>query len=102
MLEFAVFEFSKVIALDKMEMDKIDKTETIGQEDSGSEIKEFLQKLSSWSKERQESQRLLDNLLNSYSGRFDKDVSALKEEVRDLKAQLTVVTNERNDLQTTG
>ena len=85
-------------------MNKIDKTETMDQEDSGSEIKELLQKLSSWSKERQESQRLLDNLLNSYSGKFDKDVSgvsALKEEVRDLKAQLSLVSKQRNDLQET-
>ena len=82
-------------------MNKIDKTETMDQEDSGSEIKELLQKLSSWSKERQESQRLLDNLLNSYNGRFDKDVSALKEAVRDLKAQLSLVSKQRNDLQET-
>ena len=73
----------------------------MGQKDSGSEMKELLKKLSSWSKERQESQRLLDNLLSSYSGRFDKGIDALTEEVGDLKAQLSVVTKERNYLHET-
>ena len=68
-------------------------------EGSGSEIRDLLQELSSWSLERKASQNRLDNLLSSYSGRVDEGMGALKEEVRDLKDQLSEVTKEKNDLQ---
>ena len=80
-------------------MNKMDRTTNTVQKDSVGEINELLQKLSSWSNERQESQRWLNNLLSMYSGRFYEDTSALKEEVRDLKTQLAYVTKERNDVQ---
>ena len=84
---------------DKLLMNKMDRTTNTVQKDSVGEINELLQKLSSWSNERQESQRWLNNLLSMYSGRFYEDTSALKEEVRDLKTQLAYVTKERNDVQ---
>ena len=69
--------------------------------ESGSEIQDLLQKLGSWSEQRRASQNQLDNLLSSYSGRVDKGMGALVEEVRDLKVQLSVLTEEKNDLKET-
>ena len=73
--------------------------ETMGKDDYGRVTRELLQKLASWSKERQESQIWLDNLLASYDGRFEKGIVALGDEVKDLKVQLSLVTRERNDLE---
>ena len=69
--------------------------------ESGSEIQDLLQKLGSWSEQRRASQNQLDNLLSSYSGRVDKGMGALVEELRDLKVQLSVLTEETNDLKET-
>ena len=66
------------------------------QEEPGGEIKDLLQKLSSWSKERKASQDWLENLLSLYSGRVD-----IREEVVDLQYQLSEITEERNQLQET-
>ena len=78
-------------------MDKTDEGENV----SGCEIKELIQKLSWWSKERKQSQKWLENLLSSFNGSVDKDIQDLTKEVGDLKAQLSVVTKERNDLHDT-
>ena len=78
---------------------KIEMGETMGKDDYGRVTRELLQKLTSWSKARQESQIWLDNLLAAYDGRFEKGIVALGDEVKDLKDQLSVVTRERNDLE---
>ena len=67
---------------------KIEMGETMGKDDYGRVTRELLQKLTSWSKERQESQIWLDNLLASYDGRFERGIVALGEEVRDLRDKL--------------
>ena len=72
--------------------------ETMGKEDYGRVTRELLQKLTSWSKERQQSQIWLDNLLASYDGTFEKGIVALGEEVQDLRDQLCLVTRERKNL----
>ena len=81
-------------------MNNMDKTDE-GEKVSGSEIKELIQKLSWWSKEREQSQKWLENLLSSFNGTIDEDINNLTEEVGDLKSQLSVVTKERNDLKDT-
>ena len=65
---------------------------------SQSELGYFVEELRSWSEERQESQRRLDNLLSSYSRSIKKGINSLIEEVGDLQANNSVITKERNDL----
>ena len=77
-------------------MEDTDTSQSI--EDSGCEIKELILKLTRWSREREQSQRWLDKLLSSYSGTVDKDINDLTKEVGHLKAQLSAVTEERNEL----
>ena len=63
-----------------------------------SELRYLFEELASWSKERQESQIRLDNLLSSYSGSIKKGINSLIEEVGDLQAKNSLITKERNDL----
>ena len=69
---------------------------TMESQESRCEIKDLIQKLHIWSKEREQSQKSLDNILGLFSGTVDKDIDG--KEVDDLKAQLSNVTEERNAL----
>ena len=79
-------------------MDKTYISPTSSQRDTGSEIKELIQTLNQWSKEREQSQKWLDNLLSSYSDTVDKDIDHLIKEICHLRSELSVVTKERNEL----
>ena len=61
-------------------------------------IQEISQKLSSWREEQRESQQRLDELLSSYNCSIDKAGDDLLEEVNDLQAKLSAITEERNGL----
>ena len=52
-------------------------------------------KLHSW---REESQRELSNIMNSQGTIIGKGIENLVEELSDIKAQLSIITQERNDL----
>ena len=67
---------------------------------SRNDIKDLSQKLSSWRKESEESQRRLDEILNSCNWRIDKSIHNLIEEVGNLQTKLSIMTKERNDLLT--
>ena len=58
----------------------------------------LFKELRSWKEEREESQRKLAILIDSYSGSIQNSMNDLGEEVRDLQAQLSVLTRERNGL----
>ena len=79
-------------------MDKTYISPTSSQRDTGSEIKELIQTLNQWSKEREQSQKWLDNLLSSYSDTVDKDIDHLTREIGHLRSELSVITKERNEL----
>ena len=63
-----------------------------------SELRYLFEELGSWSRERQESQKKLDNLLSSYSGSIKKGINSLIEEVGDLQAKNSVIAKERDGL----
>ena len=77
-----------------------DQNSTI-QKDSLSEVGEFFQNLTSWSKERAESQRQLDSLVSLYNCSFYKCINGLIEEVGDLKAKHSAIVKERDNLHKT-
>ena len=62
------------------------------------DIQDMTQKLSSWREEQSESQNRLDIILSSYSSSIDKAMADLLEEVGDLEAKLSAMTEERNGL----
>ena len=59
------------------------------------EVRNFFNNLSSW---REVSQRHFSNIIESHSNTISEAINDLVEEVSDLKAQLSVITKERNDL----
>ena len=66
--------------------------------DSRCEISEMFRQLSSWSKEREESQKQLDTLLTTFDHTINNKVNELNYEVDNLQDQLSVMTKERDDL----
>ena len=65
---------------------------------SQDDVRDLFKDLRSWKEEREESQRKLDILIESYSGSIQKGMNDLAEEVGDLQARLSVLTRERNGL----
>ena len=70
---------------------EINDQKSTNQRESSSEIRDLFQDLNSWSNERAESQKQLDNLLS-------KCTNDVLEEVRDLKGKHSLITKERDDL----
>ena len=58
----------------------------LGERQLGSlkELSYFLEELESWSQERVESQKQLDNLLRSYSGSIKKGIMSFIQEIHEL------------------
>ena len=79
--------------------DNQDSTETIAQEYQLGEVKQLLEKLSSWKKEsnRQFSHREISQLI-SHTQNINKGINVLAEEVYDLRTKLDIITKERDDL----
>ena len=63
--------------------------------DSQTEVRNLFNKLHSW---RETSQREFSHIIEAYSVRVNKGVDVLVEEVCYLKAELSVIKEERNDL----
>ena len=68
------------------------------QSDSGYEIREIFNQLTSWSKKREESQRQLGLLLSTFDVTINKRVDEMVGEVVKLQDQLLAVKKERDDL----
>ena len=66
--------------------------------DARCEISEMFRQLSSWSKEREESQKQLDTLLTTFDHTINNKVNELNYEVDNLQDQLSAMTKERDDL----
>ena len=63
--------------------------------DSQIEVRNLFDKLRSW---REESQKEFSSIIINHSSSINKGVNSLVEEVCDLKAKLSILTTERNDL----
>ena len=68
------------------------------QNDSGYEIREVFNQLTSWSKKREDSQRQLGLLLSTFDVTINKKVDEIAGEVVQLQDQLLAVKKERDDL----
>ena len=68
------------------------------QNDSRCEISGLFTQLSSWSREREESQKQLDSLLATFDHTINNKVNEMNHEVDNLQDQLSVMTKERDDL----
>ena len=62
------------------------------------ELSYFFEELESWSQERVESQKQLDNLLRSYSGSIKKGIMSFIQEIHELQLKNTAITQERDNL----
>ena len=68
---------------------------TKGQIDCQSQVKDLIEKLSSW---RDESHRQMSDIISSHSGSINKGFNDLSEEFSDLKANVFILRKERNVL----
>ena len=68
------------------------------QNDSRCEVSRLFTQLSSWSREREESQKQLDSLLATFDHTINNKVNEMNHEVDNLQDQLSVMTKERDDL----
>ena len=67
-------------------------------DNSWCDISDVFNQISSWSKEREESQKQLDQLLSTFDDAINKKVKEMIGEVDDLQDKLSVITKERDDL----
>ena len=79
---------------------KMQATDHLGERQLGSlkELSYFLEELESWSQERVESQKQLDNLLRSYSGSIKKGIMSFIQEIHELQLKNAAITMERDGL----
>ena len=68
--------------------------------DTKFEIGDIFKKLRSWSEEREELQRQLSNMISSYNTSVDKSFRDLIKGFSDMEAELSFVSNERDELRT--
>ena len=66
--------------------------------DSELEMSEVFNQLCSWSREREESQKQLDGLLNTFNNAVNKKVNDLIDQVDNLQDELSVIRKERDGL----
>ena len=63
-----------------------------------SELQYFLEELGSWRREREESQKQLDSLIDSYSSSIKRGIDNLIVQVGDLQAKNNLITEENSKL----
>ena len=76
---------------------KMDQSSKIHQ-DSNNDVQELFAKLSTWMKEREESQRELSSIIITYERSVNKDMNDLVREYSDMQTKLSAMTKERDDL----